>query len=77
MADPDALRLPTLDAKVDFKLGTFSGRDEDWFIWAMRFEAYTALLGWNDVLEQANDLRLMFLWLAKLMSGSLDRSTRC
>jgi len=49
MAD---LQLPTLDTKVDFRLGSFSGRDEDWFIWALRFGAYAGSLGWNDVLEQ-------------------------
>ena len=38
---------------MGFAVGMFSGREEDWFIWALRFGAYAENLGWNDVLLEA------------------------
>ena len=45
-----------IDARLDVKVAQFSGRDEDWFLWCLRFEAYTSLLGWQGYMETARDL---------------------
>ena len=31
----------------------FSGKDEDWVEWCMKFEGYCSLLGWDDFMDQA------------------------
>ena len=44
---------PIIDARLDVKVGTISGRDEDWFLWCMKFQAYTGLLHWTRLMETA------------------------
>eukprot|EP00974_Lingulodinium_polyedra_P106265 10284346-Lingulodinium_polyedra.AAC.1 len=52
-----AAEQPIVDARLDVKVAQFSGRDEDWFMWAIRFEAYTSLLGWQAMMDAAKEYR--------------------
>ena len=42
-----------VDTRGDFKVPEFTGRNEDWPTWCVRFEAYAELAGWYDRLEIA------------------------
>ena len=53
-ADAAASGRPIIDARLDIKVSTCSGRDEDWFMWCMNFEAYTGLLKWSTLVEEAS-----------------------
>ena len=44
---------PLLDTRGDTKVTIFSGEDKDWGLWCLRFESYTALLGWQDIMTAA------------------------
>ena len=46
-------QLVDLDTKSQIKLFTFSGKDEDWMIWRLKFTAYCALLGWEPAMNEA------------------------
>ena len=42
-----------LDTRTEMKVNSFNGDDAQWQIWTLRFEAYTALLGWEDLMAAA------------------------
>ena len=42
-----------VDRRIDMKLSRFSGRDEEWSDWCLRFEAYCGLMGYDRVMEGA------------------------
>ena len=46
--------LDTVDVRQDMKLQQRSdGTDEKWGDWCVRFEAYTALLGFEELMAEA------------------------
>ena len=49
------LERSRLDTRHEMKVGKFSGRDEEWANWALKFEAYTGLLGYEQVMATACD----------------------
>ena len=44
-----------LDTRPEMKITKHSGSEKDWPIWSLRFEAYTGLLGFEEVMSAAAD----------------------
>ena len=42
-----------LDTRGEVRSKTFSGKDDEWVEWCMKFEGYCSLLGWDDFMDQA------------------------
>ena len=49
----DASSHPLLDTRSEVKISNFTGKDEDWGLWNLRFEGWTGLMGWEEVMEPA------------------------
>ncbi|CAK0836065.1 unnamed protein product [Prorocentrum cordatum] len=49
--------LDVVDVRTDMRLQRFDGTDEKWGDWSLRFEAYTALLGMEDLMTEAANRR--------------------
>ncbi|CAK0870594.1 unnamed protein product [Prorocentrum cordatum] len=49
--------IDVVDVRTDMRLQRFDGTDERWADWSLRFEAYTALLGMEDLMTEAANRR--------------------
>ena len=42
-----------VDTRTEMKITQFSGEEKDWAVWSLRFEAYSALIGYEDIMAHA------------------------
>ena len=47
------MAAPVIDTRGEFKLVPFSGDDEHWSQWVLKFEAWSELVGWGQQLDAA------------------------
>ena len=47
------MAVPEIDTRGEFKLVPYSGDDEHWSQWVLKFEAWSALVGWGRQLDAA------------------------
>ena len=45
-----------IDTRGEFKLVPYSGDDEQWPQWVLKFEAWSELVGWGRQLDAASQL---------------------
>ena len=43
-----------LGTKIDIKVGEFNGSEQAWPLWCLRMEAYTGMLGWSRIMDEAH-----------------------
>jgi hypothetical protein len=46
-----------VDTRQEMKITKHSGSEKDWAVWALRFEAYTGLLGFEDAMSTAANMQ--------------------
>ncbi len=46
-----------VDTRQEMKITKHSGSEKDWAVWALRFEAYTGLLGFEDAMSIAANMQ--------------------
>ena len=51
------MAVDVVDVRTDMRLQRFDGTDEKWGDWSLRFEAYTALLGLEELMTEAAQRR--------------------
>ena len=44
-----------IDTRGEFRVSTFTGEDDYWAQWSLKFEAWGELLGWGAILDAATD----------------------
>ena len=47
------MAVSVIDTRREFKLVTYSGDDEHWPQWVLKFEAWSELVGWGRQLDAA------------------------